>query len=320
VQIISKLNEIKKLNLPLAIALGNFDGVHKGHQVLLHNCVEESCHKAWFPSVLLWQPHPAQVLQNNQEIKYLHTLEQKYKVIKSLGIQYLFSLPFSYQTAAFTPLEFVQEYLVNLFQVKKVFIGFNYSFGRKGSGTPELLKTLGEQKGFAVSIIEPVTIDGQLVSSSLIRQKYEAGDMPGAAKLLGYYPTIEGPVVSGEHRGREMGFPTANIAVSSLQALPSFGVYAAYTKYDGLFWSSLVNIGVKPTFNSKKVTVEVYLFDFKKNIYQENLKISLLQKIRSEQKFKNKEELQVQIGHDLESARQILKKVNLNLGDISVSS
>lgn len=316
-QIINSFAEIKKLKLPLAMALGNFDGVHKGHQVLLHSCVRESREHAWFSSVLLWHPHPMQVLQGNQQIKYLNTLKQKYELIKSLGIQYLFCLPFSRQTASLSPLEFVQEYLVNLFQVKKVFVGFNYSFGQKGSGTSELLKTLGEEEGFKVSVIEPVIIEGQLVSSSLIRQKYGEGDMPGAAKLLGYYPTLEGPVVSGEHRGRELGFPTANLAVSALQALPLFGVYAAYAKYNGLFWPAIANIGLKPTFNSKKITVEVHLFDFKENIYQKNLRIFLLKKIRSEQKFENKEELQAQICNDLETAQQILRKVNLNLGHIS---
>ncbi|MGI6587790.1 MAG: bifunctional riboflavin kinase/FAD synthetase [Peptococcia bacterium] len=310
-QIINNLDEIKRLNLPLAMALGNFDGVHKGHQVLLRSCVKESRDNAWISSVLLWRPHPVQVLQGEQQIKQLNTWSQKYKLIKSLGIQYLFCLPFNQQTAALSPLEFVQEYLVDLLQVKKIFIGFNYSFGQKGSGTSELLKNIGKEKGFAVSIIKPVTVGGEVVSSSLIREKYEEGDMSAATNLLGYYPSIEGQVVSGEHRGRELGYPTANLAVSSLQALPSFGVYVAYAKYDDLFWPAIVNIGRKPTFNGKKTTVEVHLINFSKNIYRKKLKISLLEKIRPEQKFSSKKELQAQIYRDLETAQQIFKKKTL---------
>jgi riboflavin kinase/FMN adenylyltransferase len=310
VQIINDLSEIRRLNLSLAMALGNFDGVHKGHQVLLRHCVEESRNNAWVSSVLLWQPHPQQVLQGQQQIKQLNTWSQKYDLIKSLGVQYLFYLPFNQQTAFLSPFEFVQEYLIDLFQVKKVFVGFNYSFGHKGSGTAELLKTLGKQKGFAVSIIKPVNVGGQVVSSSLIREKYEAGDILTATNLLGYYPSIEGEVICGEQRGRELGFPTANLAVSVLQALPSWGVYVACAQYDDQFWPAIVNIGKRPTFNSKKnskkITVEAHLLNFDKNIYQEKLKISFLEKIRPEQKFRSKEELQAQICRDLARAQQIL--------------
>lgn len=310
-QIINNITDIKRLNLPLAIALGNFDGVHKGHQALLHNCITESKQKGWYSAVLLWHPHPAQVLQSpQQQIKYLNTLEQKYELIKAIGIQYLFCLPFCRNIAALSPQEFVQEYLVDLFKVKGVFVGFNYSFGHKGSGTPELLKVLGEQKGFMVSITEPVIIDGQIVSSTLIRQRYKEGDIPGAAKLLGYYPAISGKVVPGEHRGREMGYPTANIEISSLQALPSYGVYAAFAEYKNQLLPSIVNIGNKPTFNSTSVSFEVHLFNFKGNLYQENLKIFLVKKIRAERKFRSKEDLQAQISLDISVVQKILKEDN----------
>ena len=313
-QIINSIIDIKKLNVPLAIALGNFDGVHKGHQALLHKCITESKQKGWYSAVLIWQPYPAQILQSpQQQLKYLNTLEQKYELIKSVGIQYLFCLPFCRKIASMSPQAFVQEYLVDLCKVKKVFVGFNYSFGHEGSGKPELLKELAVQNGFMLSITEPVIVEGQIVSSTLIRQRYKEGDMLGAAKLLGYYPAIAGNVVPGEHRGREMGYPTANIEISSLQALPSFGVYAAFTEYKNQLVSSVVNIGNKPTFNSKNVTVEVHLFNFKGNIYEENLKIFLLKKIRSEQKFKSKADLQAQIGVDVLAAQKILMEDNFKL-------
>jgi len=315
VQIINNTTEIKKLKLPLAIALGNFDGVHKGHQALLHQCITESKQNGWPSAVLLWHPHPAQVLRSTQQqqIKYLNSLEQKYELIKAIGIQYLISLPFCRKIAALSPQEFVQEYLVNLCKVKKAFVGFNYSFGHKGFGTPELLKELGEQYGFMLSITKPVIIEGQIVSSTLIRQKYQAGDMAGAAMLLGYYPTISGKIVPGERRGREMGYPTANIEISSLQALPCFGVYAAFAEYKNQFVPAIANIGDNPTFNSKNVTVEVHLLNFKGDIYQESLKTFLLKKIRSEQKFRSKEDLQTQIGLDILTAQKILTENNFKL-------
>lgn len=313
-QIIDSITEIKKLRLPLALALGNFDGVHLGHQALLDKCVAKSREKGWIPSALLWDPHPAQVVQRKkQQFKFLNTLEQRYQLLKSSGINYVFCLPFDLRVASLSPQDFVQEYLVNLMKIKAAFVGFNYSFGQKGSGGSELLKEIGDQKGFEVCIIEPIYLEGQIVSSTLIRQKYEAGDMLGAAKYLGYYPTIEGPVVTGQSRGREMGYPTANIEVSPFQALPSFGVYVTMTEYDGKQYPSIVNIGERPTFNSKNVTVEVFIFNFNQKIYQQKLKISLLEKIRSEEKFKSKEALQAQIDLDIKAAFEIFKKDNFNL-------
>lgn len=311
-RILNKLSDIQRLQIPLAMALGNFDGVHKGHQALLHNCVEESRKNSWFSSVLLWNPHPAQVLRGERKIKFLNTAVQKYQLIQSLGIQYLFLLPFDTGIASLSPEEFVQTYLVNYFKVKKVFVGFNYSFGQKGTGTPELLKALGREKGFAVSVTESVSVGNELVSSSLIRQKFGEGDIPGTASLLGYYPLLEGKVVQGEQRGSCMGFPTANIEVSETQLLPSFGVYTAYASYEGRLFPALVNIGVKPTFGCNNVTVEVYIFDFHQDIYQQLLKIHLIKKIRSEQKFRSKDELVAQMNHDVTAARQLFTNEKLN--------
>lgn len=311
-QILNKLSDVQRLQIPLAMALGNFDGVHKGHQALLYSCVEESRKNSWFSSVLLWNPHPAQVLKGERKIKFLNTAVQKYQLIQSLGIEYLFLLPFDTLIASMPPEEFVQTYLVNYFKVKKVFVGFNYSFGQKGIGTPELLKALGQEKGFTVSITESVSVGNELVSSSLIRQKFGEGDMPGATSLLGYYPVLEGKIVSGEQRGSSMGFPTANIEISDTQLLPSFGVYTANASYEERHFPALVNIGVKPTFGGNKVTVEVYIFDFHQEIYEQRLKIHLIKKIRPEQKFRSKDELVAQMNRDAAVARQFFANERLN--------
>jgi riboflavin kinase/FMN adenylyltransferase len=307
-QILNSFTEKEKQEIPLALALGNFDGVHRGHQLLLQKCREESEANSWASAVLLWDPHPAKVLRHDDELKFINTCSQKNKLIEALGLQYLFCLPFDQKTAALSPEGFVSRYLIDLFRVKKVFVGFNYSFGRNGAGTPELLQMLGEKRGFAVSVIAPVTIDGEIVSSSLIRQKLLAGDIPAAAKLLGYAPILEGNVVPGKHRGTGLGFPTANIAIPAEQLLPSYGVYAAFAEYQDEQYPAILNIGMKPTFNGNQVTVEVHIPGLHTNLYNQFLRTRLIKKIRDEQKFPSKEALSSQISCDLAASRRILQE------------
>lgn len=307
-QILNRFTEKEKQEIPLALALGNFDGVHRGHQLLLQKCREESETNSWASAVLLWDPHPAKVLYHGRELKFINTCSQKNQLIEALGMQYLFCLPFDQDTAALSPEDFVSRYLIDLFGVKKVFVGFNYSFGQNGTGTPELLQMLGEKRGFSVSVIAPVTIDGEVVSSSLIREKMLEGDIPAAAKLLGYAPILEGNVVPGKHRGTGMGFPTANIAVPEEQLLPSYGVYAAFAEFKDEQYPAILNIGMKPTFNGNQVTVEVHIPGLHANLYNQFLRTKLIKKIRDEQKFSSKEELSSQITRDLAASRRILQE------------
>ena len=308
-QILNSFTEKEKQEAPLALALGNFDGVHRGHQLLLQKCREEGETNGWASAVLLWDPHPAKVLRHDGKLKFINTCSQKNKLIEALGLQYLFCLPFDQNTAALSPEDFVNRYLLDLFRVKKVFVGFNYSFGRNGAGTPELLQMLGEKWGFSVSVIAPVTIDGEIVSSSLIRQKMLEGDIPAAAKLLGYAPILEGNVVPGKQRGTGMGFPTANIDVPAEQLLPSYGVYAAYAEYKNEQYPAILNIGLKPTFNGKQVTVEVHIPGLNTNLYNQFFRIKLIKKIRDEQKFSSKDELSRQITRDLAASRHIFRNM-----------
>ncbi len=307
-QLRKTFTEQEKQQNPLAIALGNFDGVHRGHRFLLQQCVEKSKAKGWAPAVLLWDPHPATVVAPQQEWKFILSPAQKERFFAALGIEYLFRLPFDTQVAALAPAEFARRYLVDLFGAQEVFVGFNFSFGRQGSGTPETLQQLGEEMGFAVLVIEPVRIDGQIVSSTLIRQKLLAGDIPAATQLLGYAPILEGMVVPGKGRGSGLGFPTANLAVPPEQLLPAFGVYAAFVEYAGRQYPGVLNIGANPTFNSKQVTVEIHIPGLQKKLYQEYLKISLVQRIRDEIKFASPEALRAQIARDIKRADRILQE------------
>lgn len=307
--IIEDLAQIKKLNYSWSLALGNFDGVHLGHQVLLRRCVQESRLKAWTPAVLLWEPHPQSVLQK-KPFKQLTTPRQKFDLIKAQGIEYLIRLPFEQKVASLTPQKFVEQYL-KIFQVKKVFVGFNYTFGKDRQGTANLLKKWGEQTGFSVSIIEPIMVEGEIVSSSLIREKYKKGDLVTAAKLLGYYPYVQGRVIPGEKRGRQLGFPTANLMISPRQILPLEGVYAAFVEYEQCFWPAVVNIGKRPTFNKTSLTIEAHILDFQQDLYQKELKIFLIEYLRSECKFATAEGLSTQISEDLKKAKRLFSGVKM---------
>jgi riboflavin kinase/FMN adenylyltransferase len=201
----------------------------------------------------------------------------------------------------------VERILVDRLGVKEVFVGFNYSFGHKGAGNPELLKQLGKKYNFAVNIISPVTLDGEVISSSLVRSALDAGDIEYASRLLGYCPTVGGIVVSGEKRGgAKMGFPTANLEFNSDLNIPATGVYAARVWIDEVSYKAVINIGRKPTFHEVyPVSIEAHLMNFTENIYGKYIKIDFLQKIRDERKFNSLEELVEQIKIDCNTADSI---------------
>lgn len=303
-----KINQIKK---PLAVALGNFDGVHLGHRRLIQKCAEESRANGWESGICTFEPHPSKIIAPGKKVMLINTPEQKYRLLGGLGIDNLILLRFDEELAATAPEDFVNKYLVSLLRVKKIYVGFNYTFGLKGKGDPRLLEQLGRVYGFEVSVTEPVYIGNDVVSSTLIRHKYAWGDIPGAARLLGYWPCLEGEVVGGDRRGRELGFPTANVAVGEDTLLPQYGVYAAtvHTSRDcnpvpennGL--PAVVNIGLRPTFTSAKVTVEAHLLDFTGDLYGKNICLKILKQVRRERCFCDSAALQRQICQDIEDTR-----------------
>ncbi len=304
-EVINNFSEIK-VKKPLALVLGNFDGVHKGHQALINKCVYESRINGWEPSVLTFEPHPSVVLKGTSSIKFLSTLNQKKELMEKIGVKNLFLMPFNHETAAIEPENFIKKYLIDIFKAKKIYVGFNYTFGKKGKGTPHLLETEGSKWGYQVYVMDPVELDGEIVSSTVIREKYAAGRIEEVYKFLGYWPTLEGTVVSGDKRGRLLGYPTANLKLADSILLPAYGVYAALVELEGKMISAVVNIGTKPTFNSSSVTIEVHILDFHSNLYNKKLKIKLLKRIRPERCFKDGNELQKQISQDVITARSII--------------
>ncbi|MGI6452069.1 MAG: bifunctional riboflavin kinase/FAD synthetase [Syntrophomonadaceae bacterium] len=313
-EIIREIDNYVQNNQPLYLALGNFDGVHRGHRYLISEVVKKARLHHGIAAAFIFEPHPLKILNPAKAPKLLNITRRKTLLLEELGLDLLVYNSFSPEIARWSPEQFVEKILVDKFNAKEVFIGFNYSFGHKGAGNPQLLENLGNQWGFKVNIILPVKIGEQTVSSTLIRSALENGDINQAYTMLGYYPILEGEVVEGEKRGRVIGFPTANITISPEVQTPGKGVYAALAVVDSEIHKCVVNIGNKPTFHdTHPVTVEAHLIDFCQNIYGEWIELHFLQKIRDEKKFAGMDELKIQIAQDRQRADLICAQFSLPL-------
>lgn len=300
----------QKSDSTLIIALGNFDGVHLGHCQLLKKMVSYANKKGGIPSVLLFQPHPQQVLNPSNAPKLLMSNERKIKMMKDLGVELFYLIPFDLNFASLEPEEFVEEVLIKKLKVRGVFVGYNYQFGKRGAGKPEDLKKIGAEKGIYVEVIPPVVMHGVPISSTLIRSALNNGDVVRARELLGYWPVLQGEVIEGDQRGRRIGFPTANLAVPEELLIPKSGVYAGEAVVNGEPYLTVLNIGRHPTFGlSNKRTIEAHLLNFDGDLYGKQLEISLYKMLREERKYNNADELVDQINKDIELAKKIYEEI-----------
>lgn len=306
-ELVREIENFKKTDKDLYLALGNFDGVHLGHQKLISELVKKAKGSQGIAAAFIFEPYPTKIINLDYAPKLLLNAERKAELLEKLGLDTLIYNSFSLAISKWSPEEFVERILIARLAVKEVFVGFNYSFGHKGAGTPELLRELGKKHNFGVNIISPVTVDGEIVSSSLVRQALDAGDIKYAFTLLGYYPGAQGIVVEGEHRGgAKMGFPTANLEINPDLQVPATGVYAARVWIDNKSYKAVINIGSKPTFHEVyPVSIEAHLIDFQEDIYGKYIKIDFLQKIRDERKFNSMEALVKQIKIDRDEADNI---------------
>jgi riboflavin kinase/FMN adenylyltransferase len=296
---------------PVYLALGNFDGVHKGHQSLIKTMADTAAANSGVKVAFIFEPHPAQVLVPDKAPRLLITPARKAKLLAQMGLDVLIYHPFTREMAGWSPQDFVERILVAKLQVAGVFVGFNYTFGHKGAGTPEMLQSMGQDYGFMVSVIPPITYNGEPVSSSLVRKALEDGDIATAVQMFGYYPVLDGIVVEGEHRGAKLGFPTANIGVEAMYSVPGKGVYAAQAEIGGKVFSSVVNIGSKPTFHEQyPLSIEAHLMNFSGNIYGSEINLSFVEKLRDEQRFDSLDLLVAQITRDRDQAMVILESLD----------
>ncbi|MEQ8173454.1 MAG: bifunctional riboflavin kinase/FAD synthetase [Syntrophomonadaceae bacterium] len=307
-QVIREADNYISSGKPLFLALGNFDGVHQGHKKLITTLLNRARQDDGTAAAFIFEPHPSKVLFPERAPKMLVTAEQKVELLKNLGMDLLIYHSFSLEMARWTPEEFVKRVLVDLLHIKEAFIGFNYSFGHRGAGTPEMLQALGEGYGFKVHIISPVRVEDEVVSSTLIRRYLEQGVIDKAKEMLCHYPFLEGRVVKGDRRGAAiLGFPTANLQVDEDVIVPGKGVYAARVRRKGEWLPAVVNIGNVPTFLSgDAISIEAHLIDFQGDLYGESLGLSFYKKLRDERKFGSIEELKAQIGADRDAARDYL--------------
>ncbi|MGE0825133.1 MAG: bifunctional riboflavin kinase/FAD synthetase [Candidatus Binatia bacterium] len=288
------------------VSLGNFDGVHLGHQVILSKTVDEARKHAGTALVFTFHPHPLTVLQVDKPVSLILSLREKLSLIQSLGIDGVILKRFSLSFAKLSAETFVQRYLVDALEVKKVIVGHNVSFGYKRTGNAETLAQLGEKFGFAVDIVNPIVLAGIEVSSTVVRSLLEGGDMRQVARLLGRPYSVSGRVEKGFQRGRTIGFPTANLRPRADLLLPN-GVYVVKVELeDGTLVPGVANVGMNPTFANKQRTVEAHLFDFSADLYGQRLRVEFLEYLRGERKFPSVRDLMKQIQEDAERARTFL--------------
>ena len=297
----------------MALALGNFDGVHRGHREILNITVQKAREIKVKSAVLVFDPHPLNLLKPESRPQILTPLLEKASLMEELGIDLLLVIPFDRQFASLKPKEFVKKILVDCLQVKEVVVGFDYSFGREGSGRAEDLKQMARLYGFKVHVVQPVTFNKKIVSSSLVRDLILQGRMKEASVYLGYHYFIRGQVIPGEGRGKFLGYPTANLEVPLERIIPADGVYLTNVTYEKQNYYGLTNIGYNPTFRGTIKTIETHIVNFEHSIYESELRLAFLQKIRDERPFSSSEKLKEQIKLDLHQALKIIKSFNNDL-------
>lgn len=299
-KIIKNINEKIKENT--VICLGSFDGLHIGHQTLIENVIKESKEENLKSVLFTFSNHPASIIPNKEEPKLIITNDEKVETLKKTGIDYLVMVAFSKEFMRMDPEDFVKDILVDNLNVKKIVVGFNYRFGYKGKGDTNLLKKLSDLYDFKVDIVSPIKNNGEVVSSSLIRKLILGGNIKKANKYLGRLFSIEGEVIHGKKRGKNLGFPTANIYLNNNYIVPKTGLYKTNTIYKSNRYNSLTNVGFNPTFErNRNISIETYILNFNKDIYNEEIKVEFLEFLRDEKKFNSKEELIEQMNSDIRS-------------------
>jgi riboflavin kinase/FMN adenylyltransferase len=306
VQIAKELAKVKPQK-EMLLTIGIFDGVHLGHQRLLTHLRDEARRKGWLSGVITFKSHPEAVLSKENKLLWLDDLETRVSLLRDVGIDIVVTLPFSPELAQLTARSFVQLLKDNL-KMRGLIVGPDFALGRGREGDAEKLRILGKEMGFSVEVIPAVVLDGQVISSSAIRQALAQGDVKKVGKLIGRLFSLSGQVVSGDGRGRTLGFPTANLELKAEQALPSDGVYATIAHVGHHLMPSVTNIGVRPTFEGSKHLVETYIFDYEGDLLGQNFTIDLVDKIRDEKRFDTEEKLKAQIRRDVEQARRTLSE------------
>ncbi len=291
---------------PKAVGLGNFDGLHVGHMTLINTLIERSRAQELKSMVFTFTKHPENILRKNLLTPLLTTTEKKIELLGKTPLDFLFFEEFDEKYSRMPPEVFVEDILLGKMKMKLAVAGFNYRFGYRGTGDVGLLEKLGIRYGFGLIVIEPVMIDDKTVSSTLIRELVQKGDVNLAAKYLGRFYSLAGRVRSGDRRGGNLGFPTANLYTDDYLVLPKNGVYLTKAFTDGKMHNSITNIGTNPTFNeSGQTSIETHIPGFEEDIYGKSIEVFFMQRIRDEIKFSSTGRLKERVKKDIETAVQL---------------
>ena len=286
--------------------MGNFDGIHFGHQALISSTVEEAKQLGYDSIVLTFEPHPLKVLAPDRAPRLILSYEDKMALFQSFGVNLVIAQSFDRQFASISADDFVRRFLVERLKVRKLWVGRDLRFGQGRKGNVDDLLRLASENEFEVGVLDPILLEGERISSSRIRQLLEEGRVDEVRPLLGRFHFVSGTVVKGHRRGRELGFPTANIS-SQTEVMPPDGIYATLFDVRNKQWLSISSIGVNPTFGDGPRTVESFIFDFDGDIYGESVKLSFVKRIREERKFTIVNDLIGQINEDVKCAKAIFK-------------
>jgi len=303
------LNEIKQPFIAPVVTIGNFDGVHKGHQAIFHQVIEKAESIGGTSVAITFEPHPVKVLKKDASPPLITLYEQKVELIAKTGMDVLVTIPFDAEFAALSADRFLEDILVNKIGTRAIVIGKDYAFGKNRQGNITYLKDNAKRLGYEVIVTDwiPVSRNGEgRISSTRVREIVMAGDVEDAVALLGRYYQIRGTVLAGRNRGgRLLGFPTANIKIVD-ELCPKTGVYAVTVECLNGYYKGVANIGYSPTFDDYLFTIEVHLLDFNGDLYDHDIRVNFIRRIRDEKKFSNVDELSGQIKKDIETGRAIL--------------
>ncbi len=312
-EIIKGLEALNKSYPNTVLTIGNFDGVHLGHQKIFSKVVERANEIKGTSMVMTFEPHPVKVLSPEKDIKLLTPFEEKAKLIESTGIDVLLCIKFDKKFANLLPDEFIKDILVNKINAKEIIVGSNYTFGKGKKGNVDILRRRSKKFGFNIRVVRYAKVKGIIVSSSNVRNLLIRGDVNGVSNLLGRAYSIEGTVIRGKGRGKKLlNIPTANIT-TPVEISPKEGVYAVRVGLNDHIYDGVANIGKNPTFGNSATSYEVHLFNFSDNILGKKMRIYFIDRIRNERLFPDIPSLEKQIRSDIERAKEILKVKNPRL-------
>ena len=291
-----------------AIAIGSFDGVHLGHRLVIGRAAEVAAHHGIRSSVVTFRPHPMTVLRPERAPRELTSPARQEQLLGEIDPDELLLIRFTHAFSQLTYEQFAEEVLAGALGVRHVVVGENFRYGNRAQGTIETLRASGERLGFEVEPAPLLQVDGAPVSSSRIRDLLAAGEVERAAALLGRDPSLEGTVVHGDGRGRELGFATANLEAAPHSAFPATGVYAGRAHVEGGTWPAAISVGYNPTFSDdrQKVRVEAHLLDFDRDIYGAPIRIDLTHRLRDEERYDSIDELVTQVHRDIHAVRDLV--------------